>query len=63
MTENREHSRDEPVAADDRDPSNSDPDDFTAALDPDDDIYALLGQDQGDLAETAPVGEDGTTSD
>lgn len=40
------------------DPGNTDPEELTGALDPDDDVYALLGQDQGDLRETAPVGED-----
>lgn len=40
------------------DPGNTDPDELTAPLDPDDDVYALLLQDQGDLRETAPVGED-----
>lgn len=40
------------------DPGNTDPDELTSALDPDDDVYALLSQDQGDLRETAPVGED-----
>lgn len=47
-----------------RDPGNTDPDKLTAALDPDDDVYALVNQDQGDLRETAPVGEeDGSGSD
>lgn len=58
MTEKREYSRDEPVALDDIDPGNSDPDEFTAPLDPDDDVYQVVTQDQGDLFESAPVGED-----
>lgn len=53
MTEKREFSRDEPVALDDRDPSNTDPEDLTEPLDPDDDIYALVNQQQGDL----PLGD------
>ena len=57
MTEKREYSRDEPVALDDRDPSNSDIDQLTLALDPDDDVYMLVSQDQGDLLETAPIQE------
>jgi hypothetical protein len=52
----REYSRDEPVALDDRDPSNSDPDQFTAALAPDDDVFALINSDQGDLREESPAG-------
>lgn len=43
----REYSRDEPIALDDRDPSNSQPEDFTAPLDPDDDIYQIVLQEQG----------------
>lgn len=57
MTEKREYSRDEPVALDDRDPSNTDPDQLTAPLDPDDDVFALVSQEQGDLLETAPMHE------
>lgn len=54
----REYSRDEPVAMDDRDPSNSDPELLTAALAPDDNVYALINQEQGDLREFSPVGQD-----
>ncbi len=55
MPEKREHSRDVPVAMADRDPSNSSPEDFTDSLDPADDVYTLVFQDQGDIREAAPV--------
>lgn len=58
MTEKREYSRDEPVAIDDRDPSNSDPADFTAPLDADDNVYGIVFQEQGDPRETTPAGKD-----
>lgn len=58
MTDKREYNRDEPVALDDRDPSNTDPDNFTAPLDPADNVYQVLTQEQGDLLEATPVGED-----
>lgn len=58
MTERkREYSRDEPVALDDRDPGNTEPEDLTAPLDPDDDVYSLVFPDQGDLRETSPAAE------
>jgi len=57
MTTKREYSRDEPVALDQRDPSNSEPELFTMALEPDDNVYQLVAQDQGDLLETAPMQE------
>lgn len=58
MTDKREYSRDEPVALDDRDPSNSDPETFTEPLDPTDNVYQVISQEQGDLLEAAPVGEE-----
>ncbi len=51
----RAYSRDEPVAADDRDPGNTDPEHLTDSLDPRDDVYTLVFQDHGDLRETAPM--------
>ncbi len=58
MTTKREYSRDEPVALDDRDPSNTDPETLTEALEPHDNVYGLIFQDQGDLREASPVGHD-----
>lgn len=40
------------------DPSNTEVEKLIEALDADDNVYALVLQDQGDLRETAPVGED-----
>jgi hypothetical protein len=54
MTEKREYRRDEPVALDDIDPGNSDPDAFTEPLSPDDDVFSRVNPDQGPL-ETTPV--------
>lgn len=51
----RTYDPNQPTALDDRDPSNTDPDLLTAALAPDDNVYALINQEQGDLRETAPV--------
>ncbi len=53
----REYNRDEPVALDDRDPGNTEPDELTAPLDHDDNVYGLVFPDQGDLRETSPAGE------
>jgi hypothetical protein len=58
MTDNRELDPTQPVAIDDKDPGNADPDEFTAPLDPDDNVFTLVNADQGDLLETTPVGED-----
>lgn len=55
MTDNLEYRRDIPIAAADRDPSNSDPDDFTAPLDADDDVFMMLSQDH---TAAVPAGED-----
>ncbi len=55
MTEKREYSRDEPVALDDRDPGNTDPSNLTEPLEPQDNVYQLVFQDQGDLREAAPM--------
>ena len=57
MTEKREYSRDEPVALDGRDPSNSDIEKLTSPLEPDDNVYSLVFPDQGDLRESSPVHE------
>lgn len=61
MTEKREYDRDrEPVSLDGqdgRDPSNTEIEELIAPLAPDDDVYTLVNPDQGDLRETAPVGE------
>jgi hypothetical protein len=41
----REYSQDQPVTAtDDRDPGNTDPEEMTEPLDPDDDVYTLINQ-------------------
>jgi hypothetical protein len=64
MTDDRKYdSAGQPLTTDPAgpDPGNTDPDKLTAPLDGDDDVYALLHQDQGDLRETTPVGEDGPT--
>lgn len=53
----REYDRDQPVALDDRDPSNSEVEELTGPLDADDDVFRRLTPDQGDLRETAPVHE------
>lgn len=57
VTDKREYSRDEPVAMDDRDPSNSEPDQLTEPLEPGDNVYQVIFQDQGDIRETAPMQE------
>lgn len=46
MTENRQYHRDEPVALDDIDPGNSDPDAYTEPLSPDDDVFSRINPDQ-----------------
>lgn len=49
----REYSRDEPIAMADRDPGNSDPDQFTAPLEPEDNVYTRVNQEQE--TESQPV--------
>lgn len=44
---------DNQVPADERDPGNSDPDDFTEPLDPDDDVFDIVLPD-----DQAPAGSD-----
>lgn len=46
------------VALDDRDPSNTDIENLTQPLDPDDNVFTLVNPDQGDLREAHPVGKD-----
>ncbi len=53
----REYDRNQPVALDDRDPSNTDPQDLTEPLAPDDDVYSLVRPEQGDRRETSPAAE------
>lgn len=53
----REYDRDQPVALDDRDPSNTDPSELTSPLDPDDDVYSLIRPEQGDRRETTPAAD------
>lgn len=53
----REYNRDEPVAMDDRDPGNTEPEELTAPLDRDDDVYNLVFPDQGDLRGASPAAE------
>lgn len=53
----RDLDRDQPVALDDRDPSNSDIEDLIEPLDPHDNVFSLVNPDQGDMHETAPVGD------
>lgn len=57
VTEKREYSRDEPVALDDRDPSNADIVSMVAPLEPDDNVYTLIHPDEETLRESAPVGD------
>lgn len=57
MVEKREYNRDEPVALDDRDPSNSDIASMVGPLDPEDDVFTLVHPDEDTLRESAPVGE------
>lgn len=40
------------------DPSNTDIEQLVEPLEPEDNVYTLVNPDQGDLRETAPVGED-----
>jgi hypothetical protein len=40
------------------DPSNTDVEDLTGPLDGDDNVYTLVFQDQGDIRETSPAGND-----
>ncbi len=53
----REYSRDQPVALDDRDPSNSDIESMTEPLEPHDNVYTLIHPDADTLRESAPVGD------
>lgn len=53
----RDLNRDQPIALDDQDPSNTDIDHLVAPLEPDDNVFSLVNPDQGDLSETTPVGE------
>ena len=55
MTDKREYSRDEPVALDDRDPSNHDIEKLVAPLEPEDNVFSLVNPEQGTLLETAPM--------
>jgi hypothetical protein len=57
MTEKREYFRDEPVALDDRDPSNSEIEKLVEPLDPDDNVFTLVNPEPGTLLENAPVQE------
>lgn len=41
----RTYDPSQPVALDDQDPGNTDPDQLTTALDPDDDVYAMVNPD------------------
>ncbi len=57
----REHTRNEPVALDDRsadqDPGNTDPDEMTAPLDPSDDVYSLIRPENSDIHTTHPAAD------
>lgn len=58
MTDKHENDKDkEPVALDDRDPSNTEVEELVTPLEPGDNVFELVNPDQGDLRETAPVGE------
>lgn len=54
----REYARDQPVALDDRDPSNSEIDKMIEPLEPHDNVYTLIHPDADTLRESAPVGDD-----
>lgn len=58
MTDKREYTPGEPVALDDRDPSNADIDALVEPLAPDDNVFSLVNPEPGTLLESAPVGED-----
>lgn len=53
----RNYNRDEPVALDDRDPSNADVEALVAPLAPDDNVFTLVHPDEDTLREFRPVGE------
>jgi hypothetical protein len=59
VSEKRTYNRDQPVALDDRDPSNSDIETLLQPLEPDDNVFTLVNPQQGDLREIAPVAETG----